>query len=168
MNTAEVGSAHTEHIAASVLKAVSASIHFHIWIWLGGGAGSLPFWIEDVSFLLSCSSQKWTLPGSCWSTTWRKGSSLQAWDDKRTDLKQTTLSNISADIYSLGNKCSIRFLCLQSCFTLSYTTFEISALVKSSRHFCLQLKSSSSSEQDLAECLQHTDGWDHCHYWYES
>lgn len=73
--------------------------------------------------------------------------------NKQIDLKQTTLSNISADLCSLGNKCCIRFLCLLSCFTLNYSTFEISVLVKSSRCFCLQLKSSSSSEQGLAECV---------------
>lgn len=78
--------------------------------------------------------------------------------NKCTDLKQTTLSDISADLCSPGNKCCIRFLCLLSCFTLNYNTFEISALVKSSRCFCLQLKGSSRSEQDLAECAQHADG----------
>lgn len=88
--------------------------------------------------------------------------------NKCTDLKQTTLSDISADLCSPGNKCCIRFLCLLSCFTLNYNTFEISALVKSSRCFCLQLKGSSRSEQDLAECAQHADGWGHRRYWCES
>lgn len=37
VNAAKGGSAHTEHIAASVPKAASASIYFHIWICLGDG-----------------------------------------------------------------------------------------------------------------------------------
>lgn len=164
-NAVEGGSAHTDCIATSVLKAASASIHFCMWICLGSG-GIPSFWIAGVSLLLSRSSQKRSLHVGVHHEV--RVLLKHRMINKCTALEQTTLCYISADLCSLGNKYPIRFLCLLSCFTLNYDTFELSALVESSRRFCLQLKSSSGSEQGLAGCVQRADNWGHCPCWYKS
>lgn len=139
-------------------QGLSGSIHSNSWICLEGGI------YGDI--LLDSRSQKWALPGLCWSMTRRKSKHRVV--NKCADLKQTVLSNTSTDLCSPGNRCHVRFLCLLACFTLNYNTFELSASVKSSKCSCLPLESSSGSEQGLAMCVQDTRGWVHFCYWYWS
>lgn len=119
------------------------------WIWLGGGE-SLPFWVADVGLLLSHSSQKWALPGSC--GVQHEGKDLP-YKHRMINKTLNSPEQHYPQLCSQGNKCQIRFLCLLSCFSLSYNTFEMSAWVKSSQCFHFQLQGSSGSEQDVAVCV---------------